>query len=286
MLRLRPLAAFMLAIPLLACAAGTADNTDSVRQAFEKKFPQRQVQAVRATPVTGIYEIVLPDRQVVYADAKVKHLFVGDLIDVDARQSLTEARVAELSKVDWKNLPLDLAFKEVRGNGSRKLAVFSDPDCPFCKRLERDSLKGVTNVTIYTFLYPLTPCTSRPRSCAAAIRRRPGLTSCSMTSPWPETANVPQPTSWPPSSNWPKNWASAAHLPWYSPMVSWSPAPFPRLTWKNCSTASNARSSARKKAVAVCDGFSFVCIRFWCAGLVIWCKSESRSVSRRRALPQ
>ena len=156
MLRLRPLAAFMLAIPLLACAAGTAATTDSVRQAFEKKFPQRQVQAVRATPVTGIYEIVLPDRQVVYADAKVKHLFVGDLIDVDARQSLTEARVAELSKVDWKNLPLDLAFKEVRGNGSRKLAVFSDPDCPFCKRLERDSLKGVTNVTIYTFLYPLT----------------------------------------------------------------------------------------------------------------------------------
>ncbi|MCD2496528.1 hypothetical protein LRN48_14450, partial [Staphylococcus aureus] len=71
----------MLAIPLLACAAGTSDNTDSVRQAFEKKFPQRQVQAVRATPVTGIYEIVLPDRQVVYADAKVKHLFVGDLID-------------------------------------------------------------------------------------------------------------------------------------------------------------------------------------------------------------
>jgi thiol:disulfide interchange protein DsbC len=69
-------------------------------------------------------------------------------------QNLTEKRLRELSGVKWGDLPLDAAFKTVRGNGKRTLAVFSDPNCPYCKRFEKDLAK-VDDVTIYTFLYPI-----------------------------------------------------------------------------------------------------------------------------------
>ncbi|WP_028499182.1 DsbC family protein [Microvirgula aerodenitrificans] len=156
MRKLRTLATALMFIPLFACAVEGDGNTAAVKKSFEQKFPQREVQSVSASPVKGVYEVVLAGRQIVYTDAKVTHLFVGDLIDVQNKKSLTEERMAALSKVNWADLPLELAIKDVRGDGSRKLAVFSDPDCPFCKRLERDSLPGLNNVTIYTFLLPLT----------------------------------------------------------------------------------------------------------------------------------
>ncbi len=141
---------------LVACSAQASDDSAAVKKNFIAKFPQREVVAVSPTPVSGIYEVVLPGRQVVYTNKTVSHMFVGDLIDVGAKKSLTEEKVAALSKVDWASLPLNLAIKDVRGNGSRQLAVFSDPDCPFCKKLEREGLAGIDNVTIYTFLLPIT----------------------------------------------------------------------------------------------------------------------------------
>jgi thiol:disulfide interchange protein DsbC len=145
-------------VPLGACSANAdTANPSKVKQAFEENFPNRKVESVTATPVKGIYEVVLPGRQIFYTDAKADYLFMGaNLVDVKARKSLTEARMQSLSKVDWKALPLELAVKEVRGNGARQIAVFSDPDCPYCKQLERESLAKLDNVTIHTFLYPLT----------------------------------------------------------------------------------------------------------------------------------
>lgn len=142
---------------MVACSAN-ADSVDvsKVKKAFEAHFPKMKVESVTTTPLKGIYEIVLPGRQIFYADAKVDYLFMeANLVDVKAHKSLTEARMESLSKVDWKTLPLDLAIKEVRGTGARQLAVFSDPDCPYCKMLEKDSLAKLDNVTIHTFLYPL-----------------------------------------------------------------------------------------------------------------------------------
>lgn len=140
-----------------SCSAGAESvNTAKVKQAFMARFPNQQVKSVAATPISGVYEIVLGDRQIVYSDAKVDYLFVeANLLDVKKHKSLTEARMEAISKVDWNTLPLDLALKEVRGNGTRKLVVFSDPDCPFCHQLEKESLSQLDNVTIYTFLYPL-----------------------------------------------------------------------------------------------------------------------------------
>ena len=152
----RPLLVSLLTLPLLACSASAADDSAAVKKRFTERFPERNVVSVNATPLNGIYEVVMQGRQIVYTDTRTDFIFVGDMVDVKKRQSLTEQRMNELSKVDWKALPLDLAVKEVRGNGSRSLAVFSDPDCPFCKKLEQDSLAKLDNVTIYTFLLPLT----------------------------------------------------------------------------------------------------------------------------------
>jgi thiol:disulfide interchange protein DsbC len=145
-------------IPALMSCTAKADNDtlSSVKKTFEQHFTDRQVLAVRTTPVNGLYEVDVQGNQVVYVDKKVDYVFIGDLVEVKTGKSLTEQRVSDLSQVPWNTLPLNDAIKEVRGSGARKLAVFTDPDCPFCKRLERESLEGVDNVTIYTFLYPLT----------------------------------------------------------------------------------------------------------------------------------
>jgi len=144
-------------LPALMSCSANADNASlaAVKKTFHERFSDREILDVRATPLKGIYEVDVQGNQVVYVDSKVNYIFVGDLIDIGTGKSLTEQRQSELSQVAWNTLPLQHAIKEVRGNGARQLAVFTDPDCPFCKKLERESLEGVNNVTIYTFLYPL-----------------------------------------------------------------------------------------------------------------------------------
>lgn len=133
-------------------------SPEQIKQQFEKHYPDVKVKSVASTPIPEIYEVVVgeaPMQDVVYTDATVAHLLVGNLIDTKSKASLTEKRMTELNKPDLKQFPLQNALKDVRGNGQRQLIVFSDPDCPFCKRLETESLAKLDNVTIYTFLYPL-----------------------------------------------------------------------------------------------------------------------------------
>ena len=131
-------------------------NASRIQQRFEQLFPDVKVQSVQPTPVTGIYELVIVQdgQEIVYTDNKVNYLFSGDLIDLKTRQSLTEEHMRELTRVDVSKLPLNNALKSVRSNGQRQLIVFSDPDCPYCKQLEKELIK-LDDVTIYTFLYPL-----------------------------------------------------------------------------------------------------------------------------------
>jgi thiol:disulfide interchange protein DsbC len=89
-----------------------------------------------------------------YVDPKVNYIFVGQIYDGKTRTNLTEKKVREINRIDFAELPLNLAMKKVKGNGSRKLAVFSDADCPFCHRLE-EALKDANHLQIYTFLYPI-----------------------------------------------------------------------------------------------------------------------------------
>lgn len=133
----------------VAAHAGEAE----IRKAISGKFPEAQISSISKTPYSGLYEVVI-DGELIYSSADGKYLVMGNIIELSTRRNLTAARMAKLSEVKWNTLPLDKAIKEVRGDGSRKLAVFSDADCPFCKKLEPE-LEKLSNVTIYTFLYPI-----------------------------------------------------------------------------------------------------------------------------------
>jgi thiol:disulfide interchange protein DsbC len=125
----------------------------AVKKAVEQKLPGATVKGVTKTPYFGLWEVQL-DEQIVYTDAKANYVVLGAIYDTATRRNLTDQRQRELNRVAFDSLPLHLAFKRVKGNGERKLAIFSDADCPFCARLEQE-LKSVDNVTIYTFLYPI-----------------------------------------------------------------------------------------------------------------------------------
>jgi thiol:disulfide interchange protein DsbC len=140
------------AIAFSSAHADLGKLRDTVQQHVGQKG---RVTSVSATPYAGIYEVVINNSQIGYTDAKGQVFIAGNMFDFKTSANLSERRLEELRRVDFSKLPLDKAIVKVKGNGARKLAVFSDPDCPFCKRLEPE-LEKLENVTIYTFLYPLT----------------------------------------------------------------------------------------------------------------------------------
>lgn len=137
---------------LISCAY--ADDA-ALKKSIESAFPNMQVDNIKKTSFGGLYEVYMGG-QIIYTDEKFSFLIVeGKLIEAKTKRNITTERMEDLTRVDFSKLPLDQAVKVVRGNGSRKLVVFSDPDCPFCKRLEQRELAGITDITVYTFLYPL-----------------------------------------------------------------------------------------------------------------------------------
>ncbi len=141
---------------LLSLLAGLAHADEaSLRKAIENAYPKMTVESIVKTPYSGLYEVYM-NGQIVYTDEKFSFLIAeGRLVDSKTKRDITTDRLADLSKIDFDRLPFDQAIKVVKGNGSRKMAVFSDVDCPFCKRLEQNELSNITDVTIYTFLMPL-----------------------------------------------------------------------------------------------------------------------------------
>ena len=136
-----------------ARAAPLSGEGAEVKKLLQQKFPGATVGIATKSPYFGLYEVLF-DEQLVYTDAKVSYVFVGNVYDATNKKNLTEAKLRELSRVAFDSLPLNLAIKKVKGNGQRKLAIFSDADCPFCARIEKE-LKAIDNVTIYTFLFPI-----------------------------------------------------------------------------------------------------------------------------------
>lgn len=147
----RTLLSTALLVSLLACTAN-ADEA-SIKKTLLEKFPGADIASITKTPYSGLYEVLI-DGQVVYADENADYLFVGSVVDTKTRKNLTNERLEKLNAIKFDSLPFADAIKTVKGNGKRKLAIFSDPDCPFCKKLEQELTK-VSNVTIYTFLYPI-----------------------------------------------------------------------------------------------------------------------------------
>lgn len=147
----RALILWALCLGLIAPAVGATE--DAVLKRVRERFPQSFVEKVFATPYPGLYEVLM-DNKLFYTDEQVSFALVGNLIDIATSQNLTQERLRKLTSIEWDELPLELAVKKVRGDGSRRLAIFSDPMCPHCINQERELAK-ITNVTIYTFLYPI-----------------------------------------------------------------------------------------------------------------------------------
>jgi thiol:disulfide interchange protein DsbC len=146
---------FVTSVPTHAQDAKAVDTPEAagVRKLLESRFPGAQIGVVAKSPYFGLYEAQLDDR-LIYTDAKAVYVFVGSIYDSVGHVNLTDLRTRELNRIDVATLPVDIALKKVKGDGSRKLYVFADADCPFCKRLESE-MKGLDNVTIYTFLFPI-----------------------------------------------------------------------------------------------------------------------------------
>lgn len=149
----RHLALGLLGAALVATSAHA--NEAVIRKNLSERLPNLpRIEDVRATPMRGLFEIRINGTDLLYTDAEGNYLIQGALIDTKARVNLTEERLEKLTAIAFDDLPLKDAFTVVRGNGQRKLAVFADPNCGFCKRFERDLAK-LDNVTIHTFLYPV-----------------------------------------------------------------------------------------------------------------------------------
>ena len=144
---------------LLLSGVACADEA-SIRAEFSKKYPQANIESITKTPYLGLYEMLV-DGEVFYTDSDFSYLIVGSIIETKTRTNLTDARLREIEEKKLKamafpfdQLPLELAIKRVKGDGSRKVAIFSDPDCPFCRKLEKE-IEKVTDVTMYIFLFPI-----------------------------------------------------------------------------------------------------------------------------------
>ncbi len=137
----------------LLSVTATAQEAD-IRKALAERIPQMdKIDEVSPTPMKGLYEVRI-GTDLFYTDAKGNYVIQGELIDTKVRRNLTEDRINKLTAVDFSALPLKDAFTIVRGDGKRKVAVFEDPNCGYCKRFERD-MQNVDNVTVYLFLYPI-----------------------------------------------------------------------------------------------------------------------------------
>lgn len=144
----------LLAISLAALGTAHAADIDALRATLSERMKGVQIGAISKLPYADVYEVVVNGHNIVYTDASGSVAWIGKLIDLKTRKDLAEQRKEDLLRVDFAALPLDKALVKVKGSGARKLAVFSDPECPYCQALEKE-LKLIDNVTIYTFLYPI-----------------------------------------------------------------------------------------------------------------------------------
>ena len=148
------LLASLVALTTLVTGAALAQET-AIRKNLAERLPAfAKIDEISKTPMNGLYEVRVNESDIFYTDAEGNFLIQGSLIDTKAKRNLTEERVEKLNAIDFGALPIKDAFTIVRGNGKRKMAVFEDPNCGYCKRFERD-LQKVSDVTIHMFLYPI-----------------------------------------------------------------------------------------------------------------------------------
>ena len=155
-------AAISICLGLVTLAAHAQEA--AIRKNLAERIPQfKNIDEVTKTAIPGIFEIRVNGTDIFYTDAQANYLIQGELIDTKLRRNITEERISKLTAIKFDALPFKDAFTIVRGNGKRKIVIFEDPLCGYCKRFERD-LQAVDNVTIHMFLYPILGAESTERS--------------------------------------------------------------------------------------------------------------------------
>ena len=145
--------AVLLATGLLASCVEAQNTTEAnIKKALEPRLGGAKIESIRETPYGGLFEVRVAG-DILYTDKKGDYLFIGRVYDTKTSTDLTTARIEEINKIKFSDLPLEMALKQVKGNGKRTIAVFEDPNCGYCKRLRQTTLKDIDNVTIYTFMY-------------------------------------------------------------------------------------------------------------------------------------
>jgi thiol:disulfide interchange protein DsbC len=140
---------------LLLCSNSIWAQDANLKKTLAERLPSLpKIEEISKTPMPGVFEIRVQGNEIFYTDAKGDFLIQGALIDTKQKRNLTEERNDKLSAVPFDSLPLKYAFTQVKGNGKRKLVIFADPNCGYCKRFERD-LQKIDNVTIYHMMYPV-----------------------------------------------------------------------------------------------------------------------------------
>lgn len=145
----------LLLLSVLAASPSWAadDSAEALASKLKDLYPATKVERVQRSELPGLFEVVM-GRNAAYTDSTGRYFIFGHLFDMKEQRDLTAERVEKAARIAFDTLPLADAIKTVRGKGDRVIAVFSDPDCPFCRRLETE-LDKLDNVTLYTFLYPL-----------------------------------------------------------------------------------------------------------------------------------
>ena len=139
---------------LLSCVSAISlANVETLKINLSRYYPNIQVSNIQATEMPGLYSASL-DNQIIYLDENAQYMLVGSMVRLKDQKNLTKDLMLQQNSVDWKQLPFKDAIKTVKGTGKRQLFIFSDPNCPYCKRLEVE-LDKLNDVTIYTLIYPL-----------------------------------------------------------------------------------------------------------------------------------
>ena len=145
----------ILTILLFSFSLLVFSNEKELQEKINQSYPDLVIKSIQKTDFNDLYEVLISG-QIIYTNKDFSFLIVeGRVVDPETKIDITSDRLEELTRVNFLILPFDKAIKVVRGNGERKVAVFSDVDCPFCKKLEKEGLSELDNITIYTFLFPL-----------------------------------------------------------------------------------------------------------------------------------
>jgi thiol:disulfide interchange protein DsbC len=146
-------AAFAMVLAFALAPFAFADEA-AIRKNIGERVPDfPKIDEITKTAIPGLYEIRV-GTDILYSDEQGNYIIEGQLIETKTRDNLTQQRIAKLTAIDFKTLPLKDAMVWKQGTGERKLVVFADPNCGYCKKFERD-LQSVKDVTVYTFLYPI-----------------------------------------------------------------------------------------------------------------------------------